>query len=142
MSIFDEIKISSQLETAVKDTLNLWWDVFAKEVELQMGIPVGSLTKPIAFMTSAQVDRELSPPMPGIVVVSPGMGPTKPLRDGDGFYRTFWHIAIAVFVSAKDRDSTADLLRLYAGIARTIIIKKSSLGGFANGLTWEDESYD
>lgn len=144
MSIFDAIKITGNLETAVLATLESWFPVYKKELELQDAtLAVGDLLLPASYLRSNQLDEPAGMNFPALVCVSPGMSPrSKPLQEGDGSFRTFWSIAVGVFVSADRRSHTMDLVRIYTAIVRTIMLQQQALGGFADGTTWLDESYD
>ena len=141
--IFDPVIIANQLEDAVLETLESWFPVYIREIELQTGIPDGALPLPRSFITTDKIQRENTDQLPAIVVVSPGLSPhNRPKQEGDGSFRVPWAISVGVFVGGKDRTSTKNLIRQYTGICRMIMLQKQSLGGFADGTTWLDESYD
>jgi hypothetical protein len=77
------------------------------------------------------------------VVISPGLSSrNKPKQEGDGSFRVFFSIGVGVFVSAGNRQDTMKLVRVYTAIIRTILLQQQSLGDFADGSEWLDESYD
>jgi hypothetical protein len=148
--IFGDIIIANQLEAAVIATLESWFPTYIREVELQSqsaqygdNIPTDALPLPRSFITTDKIQRENTDQLPAIVVVSPGLSPhNRPQQEGDGTFRVPWAVSVGVFVSGQDRTSTKNLIRQYTGIARAIMLQKQSLGGFADGTTWLDESYD
>jgi hypothetical protein len=148
--IFGQVTLATQLERAVLATLEDWFPVYIREVELQSqanqygdDIPTDALPLPRAFLTTEKIDRESADQLPCIVVVSPGLsGKNAPKQNGDGTFRVPWGISIGTFVSSNDRSNTKQLVRQYIAIARMIMLQKQSLGGFADGTTWLDESYD
>jgi hypothetical protein len=148
--IFGSVVLASQLESAVITTLELWFQTYLREVELQSrsaangdDYPKDSLPLPRSFLTADKVDRESADQLPAIVCVSPGLsGRSSPKQEGDGTFRVPWGISVGVFVGGKDRTSTKNLIRAYCGVVRMIMLQKQSLGGFADGTTWLDESYD
>lgn len=140
--IFNQIKIADDLEEAVKLNLNRWFPVYLRELEIQAGIAPNSLMDPQAYLTSSKIDKEAGDQLPAIVCVSPGLSGTKPRQEGDGSISAFFSIGIGVFVGAGTRSDTNRLVRIYTAIVRTIMIQKRSLGGYANGTIWLDESYD
>lgn len=142
MSIFDAIKIADDLETKTLTTLESWWPVYSKELELQAGIAPGTIAQPKSWLQADTLDREAGDALPAIVVVSPGLSGKKPAQEGDGSFRVWFSIGIGVFVGADRRKHTMRLVRIYTAIARTIMLQKQSLGGFADGTSWLDESYD
>lgn len=148
-SVFGQIFIADDLENAAVNTLESWFPVYIREVELQSpappdprNIPQDALPLPRAYITAERLDRENADQLPAIVVVSPGLGRKIPMQEGDGTFRVTFSLAIGVFVSGQDRMDTKRLLRLYTGMARTIILQHQSLGGYSDGATWLDESYD
>lgn len=148
LSIFGAITIGTQLEQAVVDTLGLWFPTYLKEYELQAGLiahntDVCKHPLPKRIVKADRLDKTIADLLPAIVVVSPGLsGKTLPKQEGDGSMRVFFSIAAGVFVSARTRDETMEAVRVYTAIARTILLQKQSLGGFADGSVWLDESYD
>lgn len=141
-SIFEAIAIADDLETKTVSTLETWFPVYIRELELQHAIPLGALPNPRSFITTDKLDREAADQMPAIVIVSPGLSGRSPRQEGDGTFRCFFHVAAGVFVSSHSRQETKKLVRYYTAIARTILLQKQSLGGYASGTTWQDESYD
>lgn len=142
MSIFDAIKVADDLEQSVITTLELWFPVYIRELELQQVIPQDSLPLPRSFLTSDKVDKEAADQLPAVVVVSPGLAGRRPMQEGDGSFRVPFSIGVGIFVAGNDRTATKRLIRLYTAICRTIMLQKQSLGGFAAGTSWLDESYD
>jgi hypothetical protein len=141
--IFGNIVLGSDVEDAAIATLEGWFPVYIREMELQKGIEEDALPLPRSYITADKLDREAVDQLPAIVVVSPGLsGKNSPQQEGDGTFRVPFAISVGVFVGGKDRTSTKNLVRQYVGICRMIMLQKQSLGGFADGSTWLDESYD
>ena len=147
-SIFGSIKVAGDLEQAAVDTLSKWFRTYLIEYELQAGLIVSRhdplhYQLPRTYSKSNQIDRTNVDSLPAIVVVSPGTSPNNlPKQVGDGSFRVFFVIGIGVFVGAGDRASTLELVRVYTAICRAIMLQKQSLGGFADGSTWLNESYN
>jgi hypothetical protein len=142
VSIFGPLFSTGDLEQAAMETLSEWFETYAIEYALQHDMERHAIALPKSYRTSAQLDRDDGASLPGIVVVSPGLGANKPSQEGDGSYRAQFILGIGAFVSANDRDPTTKLLRMYTAIIRAIILQKQSLKGFACGTEWVDESYD
>ena len=75
------------------------------------------------------------------MVLSPGTSEEID-RDGEGWYRAAWDIAIATIALANTRQNTQRIIRRYASVWRLIMVQQSALGGFARGVDWISESYD
>lgn len=148
VSIFGAISIATDLEQAVLDTLEKWFQTYLIEFELQTGLikkntDATHYPLPKSWLKADQVDRAAADAMPSIVVVSPGLsGRNAPRQEGDGSFRVFFSIGIGVFVGANNRPDTMHLVRVYTAIVRTILLQHQGLGGFADGCQWLDESYD
>lgn len=142
--IFEAIKLADDLEQFVIRTLEDWFPVYIREVELTHDVyfPQDSLPLPRAYLTSDRVEKEAADQLPAIVVVNPGLSGKPPKQEGDGSFRAFFNVGVGVFVSSFDRTETKRLVRTYTAIVRTIMLQKQSLSGFADGTTWLDESYD
>lgn len=148
MSIFGDVNIASQLEQAVIDTLQKWFATYLTEYELQAGLIPNNTTPlkhplPKSYYSADQLDKPDADMLPCIVVVNPGMSTkTPPKQEGDGTFRVFFNVGIGCFVGTTTRAETLKLVRVYTAICRMIMLQKQSLGGFADGVTWLDESYD
>ena len=142
-SIFGGVIIGKQIEAAVLTTLEQWFPVYIRYMELELGLDQDVLPLPRSFITTDKIQRENTDQLPAIVCVSPGLsGRNSPKQEGDGTFRVPFAISIGVFVGGKDRSSTKDLVRYYTGVCRMIMLQKQKLGGIADGTTWLDESYD
>jgi hypothetical protein len=141
-SIFEAIKIADDVENAAVTTLSGWFETYLREFELQASEPQDSYPLPKAYITAERLDLASAEQLPAIVVVSPGLTGTRPRQEGDGTFIVPMSMAVGVFVAGNDRRSTKRLVRVYTAIARTIMLQKQSLGGYADGTTWLDESYD
>jgi hypothetical protein len=141
VSIFGPIIDANQVEEAVRDTLRDWFPTYLREFCLQRSMPPDSLPIPRAYVVSGDNDREPEDQLPAVVVVSPGLSESA-YQEGDGTFRAPWAVGVGIFTSAKDRESTEKLVRMYCAVARTIMLQKQSLGGFADGTMWLDEDFD
>jgi hypothetical protein len=142
VSIFGAIKIADDLEQAAIDTLEAWFPVYIRELELQQSEALDVYPLPRSYITADRFDKENADQLPAIVVISPGLSGTRPRQEGDGSFRCFFNLAVGAIVAGKDRQSTKRLVRVYTAVAREIMLQKQSLGGYADGTTWLDESYD
>lgn len=141
MSVFGPIIDANQVEEAVRTTLQIWFPTYLRELEIQRGLPAGALPDPRAYVISGDNDREPEDQLPAVVIVSPGLADSA-YQEGDGSFRAPWSVGVGIFTSAKDRESTEKLIRLYCAAARAIMLHKQSLGGFADGTEWIDEDFD
>jgi hypothetical protein len=148
MSIFGAIEVTDDVEQAVIDTLRKWFKTYLVEYELQAGLITDKYQEPKhplpkQWLRANDLDKANADALPSIVVVSPGISPRSvPHQEGDGSFRVFFSIGVGVFAGATVRHDTMKLIRVYTAIIRTIMLQKQALGGYADGSTWLDESYD
>lgn len=131
----------AQVEQAVIDTLRLWFPTYLAEFERRHSFAAGSLPLPRSYTTRNEFDKWEDEQIPAVIVVSPGLN-GRPTRQGDGSYLASWIVGVGIVVVGVDPGNSNMLAKLYAACARLIMIQQRSLGGFARGVSWLDESYD
>lgn len=137
--IFRQILVSTDVERAVVRHLQDWIPVYLREMEIQQSLPSGSLPLPESWLTSEEVESEHGDRLPGIVVVSPGFT-RPPAQEGDGTFRAFYNVGVAIIASAATRQDTRYMVRVYsAAIAAAMMQRQSAYG---NNTTWVDHSFD
>ena len=147
-NVFGPVIDGTGVEVAVRDTIDKWFLTYLREFEVQAGlIPDHHATPfhplPKSFSVANNLDRSNTEALPSIVVVSPGTSDRiGPRMSGDGMFIVNYLIGVGCFVSAPTRADTMKLVRVYTAICRTILLHKQSLGGYASGSTWLDESWD
>jgi hypothetical protein len=140
--IFQQIVDGGAIELWVQETLRDWFPVYLPELEIQKGLTPGEYPLPRAYVVSETGDKEAGDQLPAVAIISPGLTGDPPLQEGDGTIRASWHVGVGVYVSARDRDTTREMGRIYCAVVRSIILQHQSLGKRAAGVRWVDESYD
>lgn len=102
----------------------------------QLGLPI-----PRAWTRQTRFNKWPEDQVPAIIIYSPGLA-EEPNKRGTGEIDARWTLGIAALVSARDQNSTDRLAKEYGALIRASILQESSLGGFARGVDWMDESYD
>jgi hypothetical protein len=139
---FGELIVGTQLEVAVMDTLSDWMPVYIREIELQLTRPQGKIPPPRTYTTRNEFTSFPDDQMPICVVVSPGLA-DPPTKEGDGTYSAWWSVGVGFAAAARDADASGFVAKVYGAACRGVLLgSHSSLGGFATGLEWVDESYD
>lgn len=137
------IKTGTDLENAARNTLRTWVPTYLREIELQKELGTsGVLPLPQSYLVAEELDQQQGNELPAIVLLSPGLSGNRPMQEGDGTIRAYFHLGIGVLVAANNSENTKRMVRLYTAVVRAIMLQKQSLGDFANGVTWLDESYD
>lgn len=122
--------------------LGTWMPTYIAEVERQSSLDPRSLPAIRSFTTRNEFTKWPEDQLPAVVVVSPGAAGEGIRKEGDGRYRVRWVVGVAVVASARDQATTNRLAKLYIAAARAAILQHASLGGFAEGVEWEDERYN
>ncbi len=142
MNIYGQIITGADVRDAVEQHVRTWTLGYLGEVAAQAGFPRNYLPDFRAYTSDIQLENGLTDEqMPCLLVVSPGLS-SPPVKRGDGTWKTTWTINLTVVVSARDRMSTLRNVELYTAAVRSAVMQQPSLGGFALGCNWLDESYD
>lgn len=139
-ALFGPSVLGSDVEAAAITTLKTWFPTYLAELERRTGRNQGVLQPPRSYITVPSFSQLQGSQQPSVIVVSPGTL-DKPERLGDGTYRAWWRIEIAIVVTAKDRASANELAKLYTAATRMILLQKSSLGGFSQDTEWDGDQY-
>src|SRR4051812_27844406 len=129
------------VEQAAIDTLHKWLSTYLGEAEDQHSRARGSLPRPRSITTTNSFDKWPEDQLPCLLLVCPGLA-EAPKAEGNGRYRALFALGAAVVVSAKTEAATEELSKLYVAAVRTCLVQQQSLGGFASGVDWMDETYD
>lgn len=134
MNIYGAVVTAGDVRTAVVDTMKAWTPAYIGEVSKQSGrerCGDDALPPFRSFGTASSFATFPEDQLPGLVVVVPGLAAT-PIRQADGMYLVEWSVGLGVVVSGRDRDSTDELVRLYAAVARMTAVQQPTMGGFAH----------
>jgi len=139
-SIYGDIITGIDVEKAAADTIQLWLPDYLAEVGAKYGFARGTLPVFRSYVPALTIDKFEEDQTPSCVIVAPGTLDVPERRQGAANVR--WSLGIGCVVSGKDRDNTRLLAVIYAAAVRTMLLQKSSLGGFAEGVNWISERYD
>lgn len=139
MNVYGRIITRGDVRDAVMDHLKNWSKAYIGEVATQREKARCDLPDFRSWRFSTE-DGEKWPEdqLPACVVVCPGLADT-PIRQGDGIHDGEWSVGVGVIVSARDQDSTDELVGIYTAAVRAALVQHPSLGGFASGVEWIDE---
>lgn len=143
--LFGRIISGAEPEIAARQTVRKWMFTYLGELCLQLGLPApntaGGIPLPKTYALTSEFDMMSSMPLPAVLFMSPGT--TDPPRaTGDGWYEADWALSVGIIATAKDRESTNNLVKMYAAVVRAIIVQKHSLGRLATATRWQGEAYD
>lgn len=102
----------------------------------QLGYPA-----PRSYTRATSFDKFPEDQLPCIIVSCPGLN-DQPRRAGDRTYQADWFVGVGAMVEARTEDETRKAARVIGSLIRATILQQPSLGGFANGVTWLNETYD
>lgn len=140
-SIFEPIVDGGMVEAAARDTIQEWIETYLAEVERQRGLKPRSLPKPRSYSVATVLEKWPEDQLPAVVLVSTGIA-DRPRRKGSGGYDVPWALGIGVVVSARNQEAANSLAKRYTAAIRTLLLQHPSMGGFATGVEWMDESFD
>lgn len=140
LQVFGRLLDVSEVEEAVIAALELWLPTYIAEVERQRGMTPESMPMPRSYSTVNEFVKWTEDQLPTIIVVSPGLAPTDPKREGDGTYRAWYRVGVAVIAAARDRETTRRISKLYIAAIRGAILQHAGLGDLeAAGIRWTNE---
>lgn len=143
-STFGRIIDANAVETAVRDTLELWMPTYIAEVERQYPDTwdTGELNTQVWYVAAHQFDRFNEDSLPAVIVICPGLA-DRPVRDADGSHLCVFGLAVGVVAGSIDRDETDAAVKAYGAAVRACLLQQSMLGDLnADGVTWLGEQYD
>jgi hypothetical protein len=140
-AVFGDIFVASQLEEAVIYLLKEWYPTYLREVERQMGIPVGKLVPPRVYTNRNDFETIEGDNMPLVVVMSPGLTDEPYTREA-GKYTARWNLGVGIAIAAQTETIANLQSRVYAAAARAILMQNQDINGTSIRVDWLDETYD
>lgn len=138
--VFGPIITSNAVRKAVEATVKLWLPTYTAEVVAQAGLPRAPLPDIRSWKSWPDFYVWPEDQFPACVVVSPGTNGEPEMHNRQ--ITVPWTAGVAIVVSAKDAESTADLIGYYAAAVRALLVQNGSLGGFAVETSFMAERYD
>lgn len=139
-SVYGPILTEGDVRHATQDTLKLWMPDYLAEVAAQHGLARAALPNIRSWEAAPVFEEWPEDQLPSLVVVTPGTNEAAEWHSKE--MTVAWTVGAAIVVSAKDRETTSDLIGYYAAAARALMIQKGSLGGFAIETHFMAERYD
>lgn len=138
--IFGPIVTEKDVRAAVEGTVKMWLPTYCHEVAARQGHPRTFLPAIRSWRAWPEFTKWPEDQLPAVVVVTPGTN--DPPEKLDRQLSVSWTIGVGIIVAARDADSTADLIGMYAAAVRVLLTHKGSLGGFAEHSEFVAERYD
>lgn len=142
MSIFGPIVTGQHVRAAVEATIKLWAPDYLAEVGERSGRERCDLPGFRSYVSAVDLDRFAEDQLPSCCIVAPGLASAPEKRGQNGAYMAEWSVGVGAVVMGPDRETTYELVELYAAAIRALILHHPSLGEFAAGVRWVDERYD
>lgn len=131
-----------QVEKSMLSHVQTWLITYLAEVERQNSLAPHTIATPKSWEVVNEYTRYPEEQMPFIAVISPGIAPTKPMRDGDGQITAWWQLGVGAIVATRSERSAKDLAGYYGAALRGLVLQMPMLGGWASGVEWTEEKYD
>lgn len=138
--IYGPILTEGDVRHAVEDTLRLWFPAYLSEVASQHGMARGTLPHIRSWKSVPVFDQWPEDQLPACIVVTPGTNNLPEMLNKQA--TAAWTVGVALVVSAKDEESTGDLIGYYSAAVRALLVHKGSLAGFASETHWTSERFD
>lgn len=139
LETFGPLVLGTEPEEALQDTLEQWMETYLAFVVRKINRPDFTLPLPRSYAVSSDFDHFPEEALPAILIMCEGI--RDPKKDGRGQYRATFPLKVGLFVEGRDRKSSEQLAKFYAGAIRGLVTAKGSLGNFATATTWTDEKY-
>lgn len=141
VQVFGPIITGSDVLDAVQDTIATWQTTYLAEIERRTDRTAQALPLIRNYTRTPDFAGWPEDQLPSCLLVCPGLE-NAPVQHADGTMDMTWSVGVAIVVSASTLAATNDLAKVYAAAIRTLLLQQPSLGGFAQGLSLTDESYD
>lgn len=136
-TIFRRIVTGADVEGWCLDLVKRWLSTYLAEVERQHGVPAGTWQRPRAYVVAPSLDKYPEDQLPCILLISVGLA-ERPLRNGDGRFRTLWQMGLACVCSAATMAETHRMAHHYGAALYALFNQRPSLDGKADGVDWLD----
>ena len=120
--------------------LREWFPTYLREIERQLGLPVGKLVQPRAYTNRNEFETIPGDTMPLCVVMSPGLV-DEPYTRERGKFTARWAVGVGVAIAAQTETQANHLSRIYAAAVRAIMLQHQDMNGLAIRIDWLDENY-
>jgi hypothetical protein len=138
--VFKDIVAIDEIEDQILDNLQNWMPTYMAELCRQKGIDP-SLPPAIRSWVNLQKFRhEPQNQTPAIVVVNGG-STSRPVKDGQGWWRVPFVVGVSAIISARDQDSATRMSKLYAAAVRAIMLQQRTAVSYTD-IAWSGETYD
>jgi hypothetical protein len=131
---FGPLVVATELDQAIKATLEEWMSTYLRYVERHLGLGPDWLLSPRSYTIAPDFDHYPEEQLPALLIVTKEIAHVE--MDSRRQYRATIPFCIGVFVSAKDRLTSDALAKYYGAVVRPLISQK---GSFATKEQRENE---
>jgi hypothetical protein len=140
-SAFGHMISGYDVQEAVKRTTRRWSDDYLAEIARLAGRARGDLPSFRSYKRAIALDdKRVEDQLPCCLIIAPGTIETPVKRSKQIDAR--WELGFGIVLQGQNEDNLWQNVQLYAAAMRTMLLQKSSLGGFALGVNWISERYD
>jgi len=140
--VFKQIINPAHIELATTQMLKTWFPTYIREVEKQLGLPVGVIKAPLNYTNRNSFDALPGELIPKCVVISPGLAEV-PTMDGEGWYTADWQLGVGVATAGPTEDNAVDHVKIYGAAARVCVMQQLAANvDFIGNVRWVGETYD
>jgi hypothetical protein len=130
----------------------LWLPSYLRDAERHEGLVPPYCALPASFRPAPDVRKWPEEALPSLIIVSPGLTDSPPVKQADRSFQTEWIVAFSAVVHGKNEAETELMASCYGVALRLMVLQQAgdwaTLPGYVgpsvgvDSIIWEDEGYD
>jgi hypothetical protein len=131
------IVLPSDVEAAVRETLNAWVPHYLAHIDEQAGLDRGTTEAPRLWdIASENATRWREETAPVAIVACPGTVEDPELHGEAGSYAAWWQVNIGVTAAGATEEGSRGLAGRLAGAVILALAQQGDMGGLAETTRW------
>lgn len=130
------IVLTSDVATAVKDTLEQWVPYYLSQIDEQLALDPCTTTPPRSYSVGAEMDRWLEETPPAVLVVCPGTAGDPERHGDDASYGAWFRVNIGITAGGATEEGVHDIGGRLGAAVFTTVAQQGDMGGLAQDTRW------
>jgi len=130
------IVLPSDVELAVRDTLQEWVPFYLADIDRQQQRAAGTTRPPRTWDIASDGERWMEETPPALLVACPGTVGDPALEGPDGHYSAVYQVNVGVTAGGATEQGTRALAGRYAGAIIYTLGQQGDMGGLADATWW------
>lgn len=137
------IVLSSDVESAIRDTMKQWVPFYLADIDAQQGRARGTTKAPRTWdIASDNATRWLEETPPSLLVACPGTIGEPQLHGDNATYGCWWQGNIGIAVGGATEAGSRALAGRHAGAVTYVLAQQGDMGGLAQITRWSGSRTD